>query len=217
MNNNSRMNIYEILDRFNEEVGYDGVNNDGKTTDERDDIITRQIFNNWLREYNKESEREIKSIRINQYNNEWYRSDIEKLIKTEIIQYRLKMAYKRKTVAINIWKAPSKTRRVSKKKYEKYLEENENSMNEAIDKRMDSIIKDIIENNFTLKYKDKILKPFDYLVTEKFIEDFIEMEKVVEVAFKIEDGFYGTPVYDDKGNVVDIEIEGVPKTDYFLK
>lgn len=217
MNNNSRMNIYEILDRFNEEIGYDGVNNDGKTTDERDDIITRQIFNNWLREYNKESEREIKSIRINQYNNEWYRSDIEKLIKTEIIQYRLKMAYKRKTVAINIWKDPLKTIRVSEKKYEKYLEENENSMNEAIEKRIDSIIEDIIENNFTLKYKNKVLRASDYLNKEEIIKDFIEMEKVVEVAFKIEDGFYDTRVYDDKGNVVDIKIEGVPETDYFLK
>lgn len=217
MNNNLRMNIYEILDRFNKEVGYDGLDNDGKTTDERDDIITRQIFNHWLREYNKKNERKINSIRINQYNNEWYRRDIEKLIETEKIQDKLKKAYKRKTVAINIWKAPSKTIRVSKKKYEKYLEENEHNMNEAIEKRMDSIIEDIIENNFTLKYKSKLLRSCDYLVTEKFVKDFIEMEKVVEVAFKIEDGFYETRVYDDKGNVVDIKIEGVPETDYFLK
>lgn len=217
MNENLRVNIYEILDMFNEEVDYDGLNNDGKTTDERDDIITRQNFNNWLREFNKESERKIKSKKINQYNNEWYRSDIEKLIKTDVIQYRLKKAYKRNTVAINIWRDPSKTIRVSKKKYEKYLEENENSMNEAIEKRMDSIIEDIIENNFTLKYKNKVLRASDYLNKEEIIKNFIEMEKVVKEAFEIEDGFYETLVYDDKGNVEDIKIEGVPETDYFLK
>src|SRR5699024_11250302 len=113
---------------------------------------------------------------------------------------------------------PLKTIRVSEKKYEKYLEENENSMNEAIEKRIDSIIEDIIENNFTLKYKNKVLRASDYLNKEEIIKDFIEMEKVVEVAFKIEDGFYEIPVYNEKGAIVDMEQwDENPDTNYFLK
>lgn len=218
MNNNSRMNIYEILDRFNEEVGYVGLNNDGKITDERDDIITRQTFNNWLREYNLTHEREIRSKRIDQYNHEWYRRDIEKLIQTRKIQNKLKKQYKRNTVAINIWQDSSKSIRVSKKKYEKYLEENENGLNEAVQKRVDSLIEYIIENSFTLKYKNKVLRASDYLNKEEIIKDFIEMEKVVEEAFKMEDGFYEIPVYSDKGTIVDMEQwDENPDTNYFLK
>lgn len=217
MSDELRIDIFKILDWFNEEVGYDGLNNEGKKTDERDDIITRQIFNHWLREYEKQIEKKIKSKRISQYKNEWYIKDIKKLIETDEVQYKLKKAYERKTVAINIWQDPSKSKRISKKKYDKYLVENENSINVKVQECADNIIEKIIDNIFTLKYKNKTIRPFDYLDKEKIIRNFINIEKVLDEAFNIVDGLYTTPVSGNDGTIVNIMSEEPPEIDYYLK
>src|SRR5699024_11811182 len=108
---NKRTKI-EILEMFKEEVGFTGQNNAGKTTDDREDVITRQTYNKWLREYNATHSRPIKGKKIDQYQNEGFRLDIAKLIKDFKVQKKLKQAYARKTVPLYIGR--SEERRVGK-------------------------------------------------------------------------------------------------------
>src|SRR6476620_3032682 len=100
MSNQDKVGIFDILDMFNEEVCYRGLDNRGKKTDERDDVISRQTFNNWIKEYNATHSGKIRSKKINQYQNEWFRNDIEKLIKNKRVQKNLKLAYLRNTVPL---------------------------------------------------------------------------------------------------------------------
>lgn len=110
-----KMTIHEILDRLNEEVGYEGLENTykvqvensnvivekDKITDERDDVISRQAFNNWVRDYNRVHEipHQIKSHKSNQFKFFYFESDVEKIIK--VYKRRLEKAYKQKTVSLD--------------------------------------------------------------------------------------------------------------------
>lgn len=100
MNDQEKVDIYEILDMFNDAIGYRGLNNNGKITSERDDVISRHSFNNWLREYNntRDESEQIHSEIIDQRNNQWLKSDIEKLIQDKNVRKKLKNAYLRNTV-----------------------------------------------------------------------------------------------------------------------
>ena len=215
MTDNSKMNIYEILDRFNEEVNFVGLDNTGKITDERDDVITRQTFNNWLREYNQTNTRKIKSKQIDQHNNEWFRADIEKLIKTPRIQKRLRAAYLRATRPLVNGLESSK--RVSKKYVESFFDGQSEDLEEAMQLRIDSFIDDIIKGNFILKFKNSSIDILDYIDKNKVINEFIEMEKVIDEAFNIEDGLYTTFVIDQTGKVSGSQQVELPSTNYFLK
>lgn len=215
MTDNSKMNIYEILDRFNEEVDFKGLDNSGKTTNERDDVITRQTFNNWLREYNQKNTRKIRSKRIDQFNNEWFSRDIEKLIETPSIQKRLSAAYLRATVPS--FSGFETSKRVSKKYAESFFDGQSEDLEEALRFRVDNLIADIIKENFILKFKNKSIDILNYLDKDKIIDEFIAMEKVVDEAFNIEDGLYTTFVIDQTGKVSGSQQIELPPTNYFLK
>lgn len=215
MTDNSKMNIYEILDRFNEEVDFKGLDNIGKTTDERDDVITRQTFNNWLREYNQTNTRKIRSKRIDQFNNEWFRLDIEKLIKTPRIQKRLSAAYLRATVPS--FSGVETSKRVSRKYAESFFDGQSEDLEKAMRFRVDNLIADIIKGNFILKFKNKSIDILDYIDKDKIINEFIAMEKVADEAFNIEDGLYTTFVIDQTGEVRESKQMELPTTNYFLK
>lgn len=220
MINNNKVTIFDILDMFNAEVGYKGLSNAGKTTDERDDVVTRQTFNNWLREYNATHSRPIKGKKIDQYQNEWFRRDIEKLINDSKVQKKLKQAYLRKTVPLysGYENLGQESKRVSKR----YKEELNKKYNEgfgiAIKKRMEMLINEIINELFILKIKDDYIDVIHYIDKDKVIMEFIDLNKVEEEAFKMEDNYYGIPEYDKSGNIVAVHHqEERPKTDYFLK
>lgn len=73
MSNRDKVEIHEILDMFNEAVGYEGLDNAGKITDERDDIITRHVFHSWVKIYNKTHTRPINSLKVDQYTKLWFK------------------------------------------------------------------------------------------------------------------------------------------------
>lgn len=58
----------------------------------------------------------------------------------------------------------------------------------------------------------------DYIDKEEVITKFIDLNKVEEEAFKIEDNYYGISEYDKSGNIITVhhQVER-PKIDYFLK
>lgn len=220
-----KVRIYEILDMFNEEVGYKGLNNTGKVTDERDDVITRQTFNNWLNEYNNSHDRKIKSRAIDQYINEWHKSDIEKLIKDKKVQKKLKASYLRNTVPLfEDWKSMKllSVQRVSKK-YKSEQDElrkqsNSESLASSIEEIMNSIIEEVIDYHFNVFFEDEKVDVRRYINRSKIIEDFINIKKVEEEAFEIVDQQYGTPEYDSCGEIIHVHNNKKrKKTDCFLK
>ncbi|WP_448667304.1 hypothetical protein [Aerococcus viridans] len=168
MSSLERVDIYQILDMFNNEVGYKGLDNTGRTTEERDDVINRQTFNNWLREYNSDSSRPIKGRKIDQYRNEWIKSDIEKLIKDYRVQKDLKAAYKRKTVEV------FKNLRVSKSYIQARDEMHGQTLSKSIKGAMNHLIDKVIENHFAVFFGNEKIKGTYYLHKEKVIEDFID-------------------------------------------
>lgn len=220
-----KVRIYEILDMFNEEVGYKGLNNTGKVTDERDDVITRQTFNNWLNEYNNSHDRKIKSRAIDQYINEWHKNDIEKLINDKKVQKKLKASYLRNTVPLfEDWKSMKllSVQRVSKK-YKSEQDElrkqsNSESLASSIEEIMNSIIEEVIDYHFSVFFEDEKVDVRRYINRSKIIEDFINIKKVEEEAFEIVDQQYGTPEYDSCGEIIHVHnSKKRKKSDCFLK
>ncbi len=100
------MNIYEVLDYFNETVDYVGLDNKNKKTDDRDDVISRQAFNNWKSEFNNFIKSgiitgtEIKA-HYHQKSKEhrYFKTDVDRIIKH--FKPRLVEEYYRKTIAIS--------------------------------------------------------------------------------------------------------------------
>ncbi|MBF2468045.1 hypothetical protein [Listeria welshimeri] len=160
MSNQIKVNIYEILDMFNKEVGYKGLDNTGKSTDERDDVITRQTFHNWVTEYNATNLRKIEGKKVNQYNDEWYKSDIEKLIQNPKIQKRLKQSYLRRTEPLfEAFKEMGLTsKRVSKKYKAEKMQGNIDGFDSAIKSRIDQLIDEIIGETFALLFDGSCLE-----------------------------------------------------------
>lgn len=147
-------------------------------------------------------------------------SDIEKLIETPRVQKNLKSAYLRETRELyddfGIYGLPS--RRVSKKYKEKMDERNNEGFIQAIKSRMEQLIDETIKNHFTLLFDGNAINSMTFINKEKIIKEFIDMEKIEEEAFKIEDSFYGIPEYDSVGNIVAVHHKGQRgKTEYFLK
>jgi hypothetical protein len=220
MSNQIKVNIYDVLDMFNEEVGYKGLDNTGKATDERDDVITRQTFHNWVTEYNATNLRKIKGEKVNQYNDEWFKSDVEKLIQNPKIQKRLKQSYLRRTEPLfeGFEEMGLTSKRISKKYKAEKMQGNIEGFVSAITSRIDQLIDEIIGENFTLLFDGSCLEVKSYINRNEIIKDFIDMEKVEEEAMKIEDNFYGISEYDSTGNIVAVHHKGERKeTKYFLK
>lgn len=220
MSNQEKVEIHEILDMFNEEVGYQGLDNKGKITKDRDDVITRYVFYNWVDIFNKTHTRPIESQEVDQRTNVWFRSDIEKLIKNPKVQEKLKNAYLKQTTDlygdIGMYGLPN--RRVSRKYKEKMVEKNNEGFVQAIKSRMEQLIDEVIENHFTLLCDSHKIDVNKYLNKEEIIIKFIDMKKVEEEAFKMEDSYYGIPEYDNTGDIVAVHNqEQRPKTSYFLK
>lgn len=220
MSNQDKVEIHEILDMFNEAVGYEGLDNTGKITKNRDDVITRYVFYNWVEIYNKTHTRPIESQEVDQRTNVWFRSDIEKLIKTPKVQEKLKRAYLKETTDLygdsGMYGLPN--RRVSKKYKEKMDERNNEGFVQAIKSRIEQLIDEIIENHFKLLCDSNQINVKNYINKNEIIKEFIDMKKIEEEAFKIEDGFYGIPEYDSIGNIVAVHHESQrEKTEYFLK
>gem|GEM_PF-6865934 len=225
MSTQDKVNIFDILDMFNEVVGYKGLDNAGKCTDERDDVISRQTFNNWLREYNATHSRQIKSQKIDQYHNEWFKSDIEKLIQDKKIQKRLEHAYLRGTVALfEEWESVGflSNQRVSKK-YKKAQNElrdqgNSEALAKSMERTINQLIDEVIENHFTLYFESNQIDGKKYIKRSEIIECFIDEKKIEEEAFKIIDNDYGVLEYDNQGNIVSVHnYEKRKETEYFLK
>lgn len=220
VSNNEKVNIYQILDMFNEEVGYIGLDNSGKTTDERDDIITRKTFNNWIAEYNKTHPRKIKGKKIDQFIKEYFKTDIEKLIETPKIQKRLKDAYLRETEPLfkEFESIGYTSKRVSKRYKEKLSERQIEGFEDTIKSQIYKLIDEVIENHFTLKFNDDFINVNEFIDKNKIISEFIDLEKIEAEAIKIEDGFYGIPEYDSSGDIVAVHhMEKRKQTKYFLK
>lgn len=220
MSNQDKVDIYGILDMFNEAVGYDGLDNTGKITKNRDDVITRHVFHNWVDEYNKTHTRPIKSRKVDQRTNVWFRSDIEKLIKTPKVKEKLERAYLKETTYLygenEVYGLPN--RRVSKKYKEKMDERYNEGFVQAIKNRVEQLIDEIIEHHFNLLFNGNKINGKNYINKNEIIRDFIDMKKVEEEAFKIEDNFYGIPEYDRVGNIVAVHHKGQRETtEYFLK
>lgn len=220
MSNQDKVEIHEILDMFNEAVGYNGLDNTGKITKIRDDVITRYVFYNWVDEYNKTHTRPIKSQKVDQRTNVWFRNDIEKLIKTTKVQEKLKRAYLKETTDLygetGMYGLPN--RRVSKKYKEKMDERNNEGFVQAIKSRMEQLIDEIIENHFTLLCDTNQINVKTYINKKEIIKEFIDLEKVEEEAFKMEDNYYGIPEYDSTGDIVAVHHpDKRPNTSYFLK
>lgn len=210
MSSQEKILIYEVLDMFNEEVGYKGLDNKGKKTDDRDDIIPRQTFNNWVTHYNKTHARPIKSRRIDQYNSEWYKRDIQKLIKTERVQKNLKNAYLRETVPLfeAFEDMGFASTRVSKKykeaKEELFRKGNSEGLSQSIKNVMDQLMNEIIDRYFTLSFKGNQIDGKNYINKSDIIKDFIDIRKLEDEAFKIVDKNYGVPEYDKDGNIIHV-------------
>lgn len=212
MSSLEKVDIYQILDMFNKAVGYKGLDNTGKTTEERDDVINRQTFNNWLREYNSDNPRPIKSKKIDQYRNEWFKSDIEKLIQDYRVQKNLKAAYKRKTVEV------FKNLRVSKRYKQVRDEMHGQALSESLEVVLNQLIEKIIEDHITVICGSEKINGTNYINKEKVIEDFIDKNKLEEEAFKEIENYYGIPEYDEKGDIIAVHhSQKRPSTDYFLK
>ncbi|TCI52068.1 hypothetical protein EVJ30_10610 [Exiguobacterium sp. SH5S13] len=225
MKTQNKVKIYEILDMFNEEVGYKGLNNAGKTTNERDDVITRQTFNNWLKEYNNSHERKIKSRAIDQYVNEWHKSDIEKLIKDKKVQKKLRDSYLRNTVPLfEDWESIGLAfeQRVSKKymahRVELKSKDHRESLALAIQEIINQLVNEVINQHFSLIYRDEFLEVNKFVDKIKITEEFIDMNRIKEEAFRIIDNVYGIPEYDYNGNIVHVHHSANRKeSNYFLK
>ncbi|WDF05494.1 hypothetical protein [Shouchella hunanensis] len=220
MSNQDKVEIHEILDMFNEAVGYEGLDNTGKITKNRDDVITRYVFYNWVDEYNKTHTRPFKSQKVDQRTNVWFRSDIEKLIKTPKVQEKLERAYLKETTDLygenGLYGLPN--RRVSKKYKEKMDERNNEGFVQAIKSRMEQLIDEIIEHHFSLFFNGNKISSKNYINKNEIIKDFIDMIKVEEEAFKLEDNFYGIPEYDRVGNIIAVHHKGQRETtEYFLR
>lgn len=222
----SKVDIFNILNMFNESVGYKGLDNTGKKTDERDDVISRQTFNNWLRVYNSTHlDRQIKSKKVNQYQNEWFKNDIEKLIQDKKVQKNLKQAYLRNTVPLfeefeSIGFLSSQ--RVSKKYKEaqnKLREQgNSGALDESIEITINQLIEEVLEEHFSLFFRGKKISGHCYINRSKLFEDFIDEKKIEEEAFRVIENYYGTTEYDEQGEIIEVHnYIKRPKTDYYLK
>lgn len=112
------LTIHEILDYINDTCGYIGLSNTNKTTDERDDVISRQAINNWKSEYNRSvkagkiNASEIKSHIVDQYTAKYKKDDIERLIKH--FEQRLIKPYNDKTIEVVI---NNQRKRISERLY----------------------------------------------------------------------------------------------------
>lgn len=225
MSNQDKVDIYEILDIFNEEVSYKGLDNTGKTTDDRDDVINRQTFNNWLTEYNKTHSGQIRSKKIDQRKNEWFKNDIEKLIQNKRVRKNLRLAYLRNTVPVFEGRGSigyTSTQRVSKKYMKAKNELREQGNSEALGKSMETtinqLIDKVIEKHFTVFFENKQICVGNYINRNKVLMDFIDEKKIEEEAFKLIDNYYGIPEYDSQGCIIHVHnYEKSPRTDYFLK
>lgn len=60
------MSIHTVLDYINYKFKYDGIDNIGKITKDRDDLITKNAFHNWIRRYNEKVQQ--KNEGVQQYN-----------------------------------------------------------------------------------------------------------------------------------------------------
>lgn len=60
---NEEMNIHEVLDYINDKFNYAGIDNNGRKTKDRDDLIKKNAFHNWIRRYNEKNTRKNLSIR----------------------------------------------------------------------------------------------------------------------------------------------------------
>lgn len=78
---NNKLTIQEVLDLINEEYGYHGLSNESvNSTDERDDLVSRSLFNKYKNRYNKESGKQIQPIKVNQKLYLYEKEDIIDLI-----------------------------------------------------------------------------------------------------------------------------------------
>jgi len=221
MSNQEKILIYEVLDMFNEEAGYKGLDNKGKKTDDRDDVIPRQTFNNWVVYYNKTHERPIKSRKIDQYNSEWYKSDIQKLLKTERVQKNLENAFLRETVPLFEGLGFASTR-VSRKykeaKEELFKEANSGGLSKSVKNVMDQLLNEIINRYFKLSFKGKQINGMNYINEYEIVNDFIDIKKLEDEAFKIVDNYYGVPEYNEDGNIIHVHNQKeIRKLESFLK
>lgn len=57
------MNIHEVLDYINHQFKYYGLDNQGKALNVRDDLITKNVFYNWIRRYNEKIKRYNEGIK----------------------------------------------------------------------------------------------------------------------------------------------------------
>jgi len=82
------------------------------------------------------------------------------------------------------------------------MERHQEGFDIAIKNRIEKLIDEFIRENFILKFRNKSINVFDYIEKNKIIDECIDMDKVVEEAFKIEDNFYGVPEYDHTGDII---------------
>ncbi|EXJ23869.1 hypothetical protein ADIAL_0661 [Alkalibacterium sp. AK22] len=210
MSSQKKILIYEVLDMFNEEVGFKGLDNTGKVTNERDDVIDRHNFNHYVDEYNKTHERKIKPRKLDQYHNEWFKSDIQKLISDTKVQKKIKSAYKRKTVPIlDDWGLIGQSSMRVSKKYKQHHDEliregNITSFEESIEGVIKKLIDEVINEYFQLFLKDDQIEVLKYLNRDSVVEDFINMNLVEEEAFRIVDSNYCNLEYNETGEVIAI-------------
>lgn len=114
----SDLTIHDVLDYINDSCGYIGLNNDNKITDDRDDVISRQTFNNWKSEYNRSvksgkiNSSEIKSYSVDQYTSKYKKDDVVRLVKH--FEQRLVKPFNDKTIEIVI---NAKRQRISHRLY----------------------------------------------------------------------------------------------------
>lgn len=157
-----KMNIRQILDRLNEEVGYKGLDNTGKNTEDRDDVVSRQAFNNWIREYKKITDgsgrNEIKPIKVNQFETLYFKADVERIIK--IYRSNLKKAFKMKTVEL-----PSKTIFLNGKEI-------------TLDQKGGRIAKTLLDHNPMTKMTEEEVKQFIDNRKKEIIESLLDMKEV---------------------------------------
>src|SRR5699024_10196096 len=157
--------------------------------------------------------------KIDQYQNEWFRLDIEKLIKDFKVQKKLKQAYARKTVPLYIGyesfgQGPKRVSIRYKEELNKMYNKGDSC---AIKKRMDTLMIEINNKLFILKIKDDYIDVIHYIDNDKDVMEFIDLNKVEEEAFIMEDNYYGIPEYDKLGNIIAVHHQRErPKMDYFL-
>ena len=112
------MTMHEILDHINHLCGFIGLNNDNKKTDDRDDVISRQAWNNWKAEYNRGVKSgeidgtEVQTHVIDQYVSKYKKSDVDTIIAH--FETRLGKPFTDKTLEVRI---NNKLRTISKRLY----------------------------------------------------------------------------------------------------